>query len=94
MIANGVLVVLAFVVSLPSLVMSESRSWLKVHSWLVMCCLLFTLVLGLNEWIQTLATRANLQEMWGQFSDDAGMEEENERMRARQRMLQRKVRDD
>lgn len=28
-------------------------------------CLLFTLVLGLNTWIQTLTTRANLEALWG-----------------------------
>jgi hypothetical protein len=42
-------------------------------------CLLFTLVLGLNEWIQTLTTRANLQVVWGKQSRDT------------QSMLQQKV---
>lgn len=64
-IANGVLVVLSFMVSLPAFALPTSRSWLKLHSWLVLICGLFTLVLGLNEWVQTLTTRANLEEMWG-----------------------------
>lgn len=31
-----------------------------------MVCALFTLVLGLSEWLQTLTTRANLETIWGQ----------------------------
>lgn len=65
MIANGIMVVVAFLVSLPALALPNSRSWIKAHSWLVVCCLVFTLVLGLNEWIQTLRTRSNLEDMWG-----------------------------
>lgn len=63
-IANGIAVVVAFLVSLPAFMLPNSRTWLKAHSWLVVCCLLYTLVLGLYEWIQTLTTRANIEEMW------------------------------
>jgi len=69
-IANGGLVVFTFVVSLPAFALPTSRTWLKIHSWGVVMCLLFTLVLGLNEWIQTLTTRANLQVVWGKQSRD------------------------
>ncbi|PUU76371.1 hypothetical protein B9Z19DRAFT_258126 [Tuber borchii] len=65
-IANGVMVVVAFLLSLPTFALPTSRTWLKAHSWLVMACALFTLVLGLMEWISTLKTRANLEEIWGQ----------------------------
>jgi len=68
-IANGALVILSFVLSLPAFALPTSRSWLKLHSWLVVICLIFTLILGLNEWIQTLTTRANLEKMWGQQSE-------------------------
>ncbi|KAI5776157.1 hypothetical protein EDC01DRAFT_625736 [Geopyxis carbonaria] len=68
-IANGALVILSFVLSLPAFALPTSRSWLKLHSWLVVVCLIFTLILGLNEWIQTLTTRANLGEMWGRQSE-------------------------
>lgn len=78
-IANGVLIIIAFVTSLPAFALPTSRSWIKAHSWLVVCCMLFTLVLGLNEWIQTLQTRANIEDMWGRQTADT------------QKMLQRKV---
>ncbi|KAF8243427.1 hypothetical protein K440DRAFT_589596 [Wilcoxina mikolae CBS 423.85] len=69
-LANGILVVITFVVSLPAFALPTSRTWLKIHSWGVVMCLLFTLVLGLNEWIQTLTTRANLQVVWGKQSQE------------------------
>ncbi|KAF8537609.1 hypothetical protein BDD12DRAFT_887278 [Trichophaea hybrida] len=69
-LANGILVVTTFVVSLPAFALPTSRTWLKIHSWGVVMCLLFTLVLGLNEWIQTLTTRANLQVVWGKQSQE------------------------
>jgi len=67
--ANGIVVVITFVISLPAFALPNSRTWLKIHSWGVVVCLVFTLVLGLMEWIQTLTTRANLEEMWGHQSD-------------------------
>ncbi|KAL0636068.1 hypothetical protein Q9L58_004974 [Maublancomyces gigas] len=63
---NGALVVFAFVVSLPTFALPTSRTWLKAHGWLVMICAVFTLVVGLNEWLQTLTTRANLSTIWGE----------------------------
>lgn len=65
-IANGVIVVVAFLLSLPTFALPTSRTWLKAHGWLVMVCALFTMVLGLMEWITTLTTRANLETIWGQ----------------------------
>jgi hypothetical protein len=34
-------------------------------------CMVFTLCLGLNEWLQTLTTRANLQVLWGEQTANA-----------------------
>jgi hypothetical protein len=79
-IANGILVGVTFLVSLPAFALPTSRTWLKIHSWGVVMCMLFTLCLGLNEWIQTLTTRANLQVLWGEQTANA------------QSLLQQKVR--
>jgi len=68
-IANGALVLFTFVISLPAFALPTSRVWLKIHSWLIVVCAIFTLVLGLNEWIQTLTTRANLETVWGQHDN-------------------------
>jgi hypothetical protein len=80
-LANGILVGVTFIVSLPAFALPTSRTWLKIHSWGVVMCLLFTLCLGLNEWIQTLTTRANLEGLWGKQTQ------------LTQSMLQQKVRD-
>jgi len=68
-IANGALVLFTFVISLPAFALPTSRIWLKIHSWLIVVCAIFTLVLGLNEWIQTLTTRANLETVWAQHTN-------------------------
>ena len=36
-----------------------------VHGWFVVICALMTMVLGINEWLQTLTARANLATIWG-----------------------------
>lgn len=69
LLANGILIFAALASVLPSLMIPTSRTWLKVHAWFVIVCLIMTLVLGLNEWFQTLTTRANLLNMWGNLDD-------------------------
>ncbi|CCX30528.1 hypothetical protein FPQ18DRAFT_364743 [Pyronema domesticum] len=68
-LANGILAMATFLVSLPAFALPTSRTWLKIHSWGVVLCLVFTLVLGLNEWMQTLTTRASLGMQWGRQSN-------------------------
>ena len=46
------------------MVLQTSRTWLKIHGFLVIICALFTLVLGLDIWFDTLRTRANLLNVW------------------------------
>ncbi|KAI9675247.1 MAG: phospholipid scramblase 1 [Caeruleum heppii] len=68
-IGNAILVFFTFLVSLPGIALSKTRFWLRVHGWLVVLCALFTLVLGLDIWYQTLKTQSNLSVLWGQQSD-------------------------
>jgi len=63
-VANGVLVLITFLTIIPALILPTSRGWLKIHSYLLIVCAAFTLVLGLNEWLQTLRTRAGLLGVW------------------------------
>jgi len=58
------LVFLTFIASLPGLTFTTQRTWLKVHSWMVLGCIIVTLVIGLEIWYSTLQTRANLAVMW------------------------------
>jgi len=63
-IGNAVLIFVAFVISLPALVMPTTRGWLKFHGYMVVICAIFTMVIGLDIWIDTLKTRANLLTTW------------------------------
>jgi hypothetical protein len=51
--------------AIPSLVFRDSRFWLKLQGWMIVACSIFTLVLGLIIWIETLKTRAELSTVWG-----------------------------
>ncbi|KAL8773506.1 MAG: hypothetical protein Q9209_001610 [Squamulea sp. 1 TL-2023] len=61
---NAGLIFLTFIASIPGLVFTTQRTWLKVHSWMVLACIIVTLVIGLEIWYSTLKTRVNLAVMW------------------------------
>ncbi|KAF2669452.1 tetraspanin [Microthyrium microscopicum] len=67
-VVNSIFVFITFLLSLPALAMPNSRSWLKVQAWGLIVCSIFTLVLGLVIWFDTLETRRNLAVIWGQQS--------------------------
>jgi hypothetical protein len=48
--------------------MTPARSWLKIHGYLVTVCGLFSLVIGLNLWFDTLKTRSHLSDVWASQS--------------------------
>ncbi|KAH8695044.1 hypothetical protein BGW36DRAFT_428936 [Talaromyces proteolyticus] len=62
---NAILVFATFAISIPSMILRESRFWLKLQGWMIVACGTFTLVLGLIIWIETLKTRAELGTIWG-----------------------------
>lgn len=70
LLANGALIFASFILCIPAMIIPTSRGWLKLHSWFIVLCSIFTLILGLNEWIQTLAIRANLATLWGEQPDE------------------------
>jgi len=63
-IANAVLVFVTFLFSVPAMVMPMTRGWLKLQGYLTCICALFTMILGLTVWYQTLKTRENLHGVW------------------------------
>ncbi|KAL8872179.1 MAG: hypothetical protein Q9174_002148 [Haloplaca sp. 1 TL-2023] len=63
-LANAGLIFLTFLASIPGLFSSTNRISLKVHSWMVLVCVIFTLVIGLDIWFSTLKTRSNLAVVW------------------------------
>ncbi|KUL91731.1 hypothetical protein ZTR_01233 [Talaromyces verruculosus] len=65
-LVNAIIVFATFVLALPSMIMRDSRLWLQLQGWLVIFSGVFTLVIGLIIWIETLRTRATLNTSWGQ----------------------------
>lgn len=64
-LVNAILVFVTSCLAVPSLVFLDSRFWLKLQGWMIVACSIFTLVLGLIIWIETLKTRAELSTVWG-----------------------------
>jgi hypothetical protein len=48
------------------MVMPMTRGWLKFHGYLVVISALFTMIIGLTIWFDTLKTRSNLSNIWNQ----------------------------
>lgn len=63
-IANAAVVFFTFVLAIPAMVMPMNRGWLKAHGYMTVVCAIFTLVLGLLVWFDTLTSRSRLGQMW------------------------------
>jgi hypothetical protein len=63
-IGNAVLVFITFLISVPGMVMPMTRGWLKLQGYMTVVCGLYTMILGLTLWFQTLRTRENLLTVW------------------------------
>jgi hypothetical protein len=46
------------------MVMPMTRGFLKFHGYLVVVSALFTMIIGLTIWFDTLKTRSNLSNIW------------------------------
>jgi hypothetical protein len=62
-IANGAFVIVAFVASLPGLLM-PMRGWLKASGYMITICGLFTLCVGVYLWVMTLNLRDNFFDLY------------------------------
>lgn len=62
--ANAALIFLTFIVSIPGMILPTNRFWLKLHGYMVFISAIFTLLLGLSIWFDTLTTRTRLLEVW------------------------------
>lgn len=58
------MVFVTFLLSLPAMVLPTTRAWLKIHGYMVVVCALFTLVIGLDIWFDTLKSRSKLLDVW------------------------------
>lgn len=65
-VGNAVMVFITFLISVPAMIMPMTRGWLKFHGYTVVVCALFTWVIGLDIWFDTLTTRKNLSIVWNE----------------------------
>jgi hypothetical protein len=65
-IVNAVTVFVAFVISIPGLILPSTRGWLKFFGAMVLGNALFTMIIGLVIWFHTLHTRSEFSSIWAQ----------------------------
>ncbi len=58
------MVFLTFLITIPGIVMPMTRGWVKFSGYLSVVCGLFTLIIGLTIWFETLKTRRVLSDIW------------------------------
>jgi hypothetical protein len=63
-IGNAGLVFVTFLTSVPAMILPMTRGWLKLHGYMTVVCAMFTMILGLTIWFETLRTRSNLFKVW------------------------------
>jgi hypothetical protein len=61
---NAALIITVFVLTLPGLLMTTSRGWLKIGAVAVAACGLFTLCLGVVLWVMTLTLRDDFSSVY------------------------------
>lgn len=69
-IVNGAFVIASFVATLPGLLMPTTRSWLKAAMYFITFCGLFSLVLGVDLWLQTLKIGNNFANVYVDLDTD------------------------
>lgn len=67
-IINAGFVFFTFLFSIPAIIQSNDRVWMKIHGYLVVICASMTLIIGLIIWFLTLRTRSTLSTAWGNES--------------------------
>ncbi|EAS30338.3 tetraspanin [Coccidioides immitis RS] len=64
-IINAGFVFFTFLLSIPAIIQSNDRIWMKIHGWMVVISGFITLIIGLIIWFLTLRTRSTLSDAWG-----------------------------
>jgi hypothetical protein len=58
------MIFVTFLLTVPAIVMPMTRGWLKLSGYLTVVCGLFTMIIGLTIWFETLKTRRVLSDIW------------------------------
>lgn len=63
-IGNAAIVFFTFLMTVPGIVMPMTRGWLKFSGYMTVLSALFTMIIGLTIWFETLTTRGNFSNVW------------------------------
>ncbi|KAM3080801.1 hypothetical protein ACMFMG_005727 [Clarireedia jacksonii] len=63
-IGNAVIIFISFLISIPAMILSTTRGWLKFHGYMTVICAIFTMVIGLDIWFGTLRSKESLLNTW------------------------------
>jgi len=63
---NALLIFAAFLLSVPAMVFPKHRTFLRIHGYAVVSCALYTTIIGLFIWFDTLKTKSNLAVLWAE----------------------------
>jgi len=63
---NAIFIFAAFLISIPAVALPNRRIILRIFGYAVVLCALFSLVIGLVIWFDTLQTKTNLAVLWAQ----------------------------
>ncbi|KAK6361594.1 phospholipid scramblase 1 [Orbilia blumenaviensis] len=62
--ANGIISAITNLLSLPALALPQSVFWLRLHGGMLVVCAVYSLILGILVWIDTLTERQQMYEAW------------------------------
>jgi hypothetical protein len=63
---NAIFIFATFVLSIPAMVSTTHRTILRFHGYAVVFCAVFSMLIGLVIWFETLKTRSNMAALWAQ----------------------------
>ncbi|KAF3917940.1 hypothetical protein ABW20_dc0109934 [Dactylellina cionopaga] len=61
---NGIVSAVTFMMSLPGLMLPQSLFWMRMHGWLLVVSAVYSLILGILIWLDTLTERAQMYQAW------------------------------
>lgn len=63
---NAIFIFGTFILSVPAVISTNNRTILRLHGYAVVLCALFSMIIGLDIWFETLKTRSNMAALWAQ----------------------------
>src|SRR5271170_1362238 len=63
---NAIFIFATFILSIPAMASTTRRTILRCHGYAVVFCAVFSMLIGLVIWFETLKTQSNMAALWAQ----------------------------